>query len=186
MSGSFPDSTRERVAKLIPISLAVDLIPFSPLFFRSICPKFSRVIFTIHSPFLGCFTNEKVFAQANTEYYIVTVVKHCSAVETYYKNGGFARITLINMQFGGVAGNKNNHKSNPIERLKSMGKNQHVVPNGSGWGVRGEGNQRLTSTHKTQRSAIESAREIAINQGSELFIHGQNGQFRNRNSYGND
>ncbi|RUW04999.1 DUF2188 domain-containing protein, partial [Mesorhizobium sp. M1A.F.Ca.IN.020.06.1.1] len=30
------------------------------------------------------------------------------------------------------------------------------------------------------------ARELARNQGSEMFIHGENGRIRERNTYGND
>ena len=67
-----------------------------------------------------------------------------------------------------------------------MAKNQHVVPNNGAWGVRGEGNSRLTSRHETQADAIAAAREIAQNNQSEMFIHGVNGQIRERNSYGND
>ena len=66
------------------------------------------------------------------------------------------------------------------------GKNQHVVQTDNGWGVRGEGNEKLTSRHGTQQQAIDAAREIAINQQSELLIHGREGQIRERNSYGND
>jgi hypothetical protein len=67
-----------------------------------------------------------------------------------------------------------------------MGKNQHVVPHDGKWGVRGEGNNKLTSIHDTQKEAINEARDIARNQNSELFIHGRNGQIRERDSYGND
>jgi hypothetical protein len=67
-----------------------------------------------------------------------------------------------------------------------MGKNQHVVPNDGGWGVRGEGNDRLTSRHDTQAEAIDAAREIAINQQSEVVIHRPDGRIRDRDSYGND
>jgi uncharacterized protein YdaT len=67
-----------------------------------------------------------------------------------------------------------------------MGKNQHVVPHGDDWAVKGEGNSRATSIHSTQQEAIEQARDIAKNQQSELLIHGTNGQIRERNSYGND
>ena len=67
-----------------------------------------------------------------------------------------------------------------------MSKNQHVVPNPNGWGIRGEGNQRLTSVHNTQREAIDAARNIARNQQSELLVHGRDGQIRARDSYGND
>ena len=67
-----------------------------------------------------------------------------------------------------------------------MSKNQHVVPVGDRWGVRGEGNSRLTSIHDTQREATDDARSIARNQQSELLIHGRDGQIRQRDSYGND
>lgn len=67
-------------------------------------------------------------------------------------------------------------------------KNQWVVPvnGGEQWGVRGEGNDRLTSVHDTQQQAIDRARGIAINQQSEMFIQGRDGQIRERNSYGTD
>lgn len=67
-----------------------------------------------------------------------------------------------------------------------MGKNQHVVRSGSDWGVRGEGNGRLTSKHPTQREAIDAGREIARNQRSELLIHGRDGRIRERDSHGHD
>lgn len=68
-----------------------------------------------------------------------------------------------------------------------MGKNQHVVPRGPGlWGVLGEGNSRDTRQFETQREAIDFARQIAINQASELFVHGEDGRIRERNSYGRD
>lgn len=68
----------------------------------------------------------------------------------------------------------------------NMGKNQHVVKTPDGWGIRGENNTRITKNFDTQKNAIEKARDIAINQQSELFIHGENGRIRDRNSYGND
>jgi uncharacterized protein YdaT len=65
-------------------------------------------------------------------------------------------------------------------------KNQHVVQRDGGWGVLGEGNSRDTVHTTTQREAIERAREIATNQGSEVIVHGRDGKIRERNSYGND
>lgn len=67
-----------------------------------------------------------------------------------------------------------------------MGKNQHVVKTEGGWGVRGENNTRNTQNFDTQQAAINRAREIAINQKSELLIHGRYGQIRDKHSYGND
>ena len=67
-----------------------------------------------------------------------------------------------------------------------MGVNQHVVPQGDEWAVKGEGNERADSLHDTQTEAIERAREIAINQRSEVVIHRPDGTIRDKDSYGKD
>jgi uncharacterized protein YdaT len=67
-----------------------------------------------------------------------------------------------------------------------MSKNQHVVPYGSQWAVKGEKNEKATRVVDTQSEAIQIAREIAINKHSELIIHRPNGRIREKNSYGND
>lgn len=65
-------------------------------------------------------------------------------------------------------------------------KGQHVVPNQGKWSVRRAGSTRASATYSTQREAIERAREIARNQGTELYIHGMDGRIRERNTYGSD
>lgn len=65
-------------------------------------------------------------------------------------------------------------------------KNQHVVPTAQGWGVKGAGNQRVTSQHTTQAQAQKAAVRIAKNQKSEVLVHGKNGRIRAKDSYGND
>lgn len=67
-----------------------------------------------------------------------------------------------------------------------MGKNQHVVPHQDGWAVKGEGNSKATKVTGTQAEATKIAKEIAINQESELLVHRKDGTIRDRNSYGND
>ncbi len=68
-----------------------------------------------------------------------------------------------------------------------MGRNQHVtLHKNGGWQVKGENNLRATVRTQTQAEAIAIAREIARKQESELFIHGRDGQIRERDSYGND
>jgi len=67
-----------------------------------------------------------------------------------------------------------------------MGKNQHVVPHNGEWAVRGAGNDRVTSIHSTQAEAQAAARQIAINQQSEVVIHRPDGRIRDKDSYGND
>ena len=67
-----------------------------------------------------------------------------------------------------------------------MGKNQHVLPHPNGWQVKGAGNSKTTAVTKTQAKAISIAKGIAVNKGSELVVHGKNGQIRQKNSYGND
>lgn len=67
-----------------------------------------------------------------------------------------------------------------------MGENQHVVKRPEGWAVRGEGNSRDTAVRPTQREAIDTARGIARNQGSEVVIHDRGGRIRDKDSYGPD
>ena len=63
---------------------------------------------------------------------------------------------------------------------------QHVVPRGDKWAVLRGGASRVTGTFPTQKEAIDRAREIAIHQRTELYIHGTDGRIRERNSYGSD
>jgi len=67
-----------------------------------------------------------------------------------------------------------------------MGKNQHIVKHPDGWAVKGAGNEKATVVTDTQAEAIKKGRDIVINQKSELIIHGTDGKFREKNSYGND
>jgi len=62
-------------------------------------------------------------------------------------------------------------------------KDIYVVAWEEGWVVRREDASRATSIHKTQRAAIQAAREIARNQNSGLVIHGRDGRVRDRISY---
>ena len=67
------------------------------------------------------------------------------------------------------------------------GKNQHVTPHpDGGWQVKGEGNSKATKRTETQAEAHKLAREIAINQKSEVLIHNKQGRIRQKNSHGND
>lgn len=67
-----------------------------------------------------------------------------------------------------------------------MKKNQHVVPSGDKWAVKGAGNEKHTRVVNTQKEAINIAREIAKNQQSELIIHRPDGTIRDKDSFGND
>ena len=71
----------------------------------------------------------------------------------------------------------------------AKGKNQHVTPrNGGkdGWAVITEGATRASRVYDTQKEAIKDARDTAKEGKAELFIHGRDGQIRERDSYGND
>lgn len=65
-------------------------------------------------------------------------------------------------------------------------KGQHVVPNRNGWAVRKAGAAKASKVFRTQKEAIAAATKIAKTQKTEVYIHGQNGRIRERNSYGND
>ncbi|WGQ09020.1 DUF2188 domain-containing protein [Pedobacter gandavensis] len=68
----------------------------------------------------------------------------------------------------------------------SKNKNVFVVKHGEDWATRVAGNQRVTKTFDTQKEAINAGRDQAIRNGSELTIQNKHGQFREKNSYGND
>lgn len=67
-----------------------------------------------------------------------------------------------------------------------MARNIHVVPRGSEWAVRRDGNQRATSVHATQADARVAAIRIAKKERTEVIIHGLDGRIRDRDRYGND
>ena len=68
-----------------------------------------------------------------------------------------------------------------------MGKSHHVVPNpNGGWDVMKNGAERASLHTGTKQDAVQKGREISKNQGTELFIHGQNGRIQRRDSHGND
>ena len=62
----------------------------------------------------------------------------------------------------------------------------HVVPSEQGWRVEVAADGRARSVHQTQAAAREAAREIARRTKRELFVHGRDGQIRERTTYGRD
>jgi len=70
--------------------------------------------------------------------------------------------------------------------MSNTKKNVFVVKHGENWATRSVGNQRVTKTFDTQQEAIAAGRAQAINNRSELTIQNKHGQFREKNSYGND
>ena len=68
-----------------------------------------------------------------------------------------------------------------------MGKDIHITHRANGdWAVIGERDSRASSFHDTQAAAIEAGRGLAINNQSELVIHGRDNRIINSNSFGND
>ncbi|MCD2259649.1 DUF2188 domain-containing protein [Psychroserpens luteolus] len=61
---------------------------------------------------------------------------------------------------------------------------QHVVPYEDGWAVRREGNQRITSKHRKQSTAIRKAKTLAKRYKADVIIHRESGGIRDRVSYG--
>lgn len=65
-------------------------------------------------------------------------------------------------------------------------RNQHVVPHKDGWAVKGAGAERATAIFLTKQPAVDKAREISRNQGTELLVHGKTGQIQSKDSHGKD
>ena len=62
----------------------------------------------------------------------------------------------------------------------------NVVRRSTGWAVVRDGASRATSTHRTQRAAINRARPTARQERTELRIQGRDGRWRDSDSYGRD
>jgi uncharacterized protein (TIGR02271 family) len=60
----------------------------------------------------------------------------------------------------------------------------HIELRGEEWAVVREGNRRATSVHPTQSEAAEIGRDLARRDGTEFFLHGQDGQVREHRDYG--
>lgn len=69
-----------------------------------------------------------------------------------------------------------------------MAKSTHVVPNSQkgGWDIKQSGSQKFSGHFNTKQNAIDRAREISQNKGSELVIHNRNGKITQKDSHGND
>lgn len=66
-------------------------------------------------------------------------------------------------------------------------KSHHVVPNPTGgWDVKRGGGERSSGHFDTKVQAVDRAREISRNQGTELRIHNRNGRIASSDSHGND
>jgi Uncharacterized protein conserved in bacteria (DUF2188) len=66
-------------------------------------------------------------------------------------------------------------------------KTHHVVPNpNGGWDVKNGGGSKASNHFDTKRPAVNKAREISQNQGSELYVHGKDGKIQQKDSHGGD
>lgn len=65
-------------------------------------------------------------------------------------------------------------------------RNQHIVPRGDRWAVQGAKSERATAVFDRKADAVDRGRGIAKNQGTELVIHGKDGQIQSKDSHGRD
>lgn len=64
--------------------------------------------------------------------------------------------------------------------------NQHVVPRGDQWAIRGAGAKRDTEVFDRKQDAVDRARQISQRQQTELIVHREDGRIQYRDSHGND
>lgn len=69
--------------------------------------------------------------------------------------------------------------------MKKGPKTHHVVPDG-GWNVKRGGAERSSGNFDNKQDAIDRAREISRNQGTELRIHNRDGRISQSDSHGHD
>ena len=80
--------------------------------------------------------------------------------------------------------NQNNPQVKAYNEAVQRGmKNQHVIPKDDGWAVKRAGADKASGVYNTQKEAIKEATSIAKNQGTSVFIHGEDGRIRESTSY---
>jgi hypothetical protein len=71
--------------------------------------------------------------------------------------------------------------------MSKASKTHHVVPNPEGgWNIKRGGAQKASHHFDKKQNAIDTAREISRNQGTELKIHNKDGRIGQSDSHGND
>ena len=66
-------------------------------------------------------------------------------------------------------------------------KTTHVVHNkNSGWDIKQGGSSRISGHFDKKSDAVDRAREISRNRGSELYIHNRDGKIGSKDSHGSD
>lgn len=65
-------------------------------------------------------------------------------------------------------------------------KEYHVVPDNNGWNVVKNNASRISFHTNLKSDAIAKGKQLSKNSGSELIVHGRNGEIQYSNSYGND
>lgn len=70
-----------------------------------------------------------------------------------------------------------------------MAKNEHhVVPNKNkgGWDIKKSGSERSSKHFETKVEAVNAARKISQDQGTELVVHNKDGKIALKDSHGKD
>ncbi len=61
----------------------------------------------------------------------------------------------------------------------------HVTPHEKGWQVKTGGSKKAYKVTDTQMEAMTVARKVAINQKTDVKVHGKDGKIRDGNNYSN-
>lgn len=72
------------------------------------------------------------------------------------------------------------------KKTSSTSSTRHVVPHSEGWANKKGGAEKATSVHSTKKEAEKAARIQSKKEGSELVIHGKDGQIKRKDSHGHD
>jgi len=68
----------------------------------------------------------------------------------------------------------------------AKGKSHHVVPDpNGGWNIKKGGSKRISGHFDKKSDAVNEARQISRNQGTELVIHNKDGKISRKDSHGN-
>ncbi|MBN8235952.1 DUF2188 domain-containing protein [Halobacillus kuroshimensis] len=68
-------------------------------------------------------------------------------------------------------------------RPELMDKGEHVLSHDQGWAVKAEGAEKPSNVYETKQEAVNRAKEIAENKGTQVIIHKKDGSIQNKQSF---
>ncbi|WP_077624064.1 DUF2188 domain-containing protein [Sediminibacillus massiliensis] len=99
----------------------------------------------------------------------------------WYENASEKEIKEFEEQ--GNPAKRSNKKKSYENRPELLDEGEHVVPHDKGWAVQAKDAKKPTKVYENKSDAVEHAKEIAENKGTEAVIHKRSGDIEKKHNF---